>query len=204
MKSTKDNKSVLRFIMPYPICPNCGSPQEIDSETYYRYRGDIVCNHCKCRYYIEFGGYDGNTLGSSPKILEMPDKIDPKLLEGLTVPSIPKELYSVYKDAAKCLGFGVPKGAAVLCRYVVQLALTRKGIPDNPPGKMVDIAATKKLLSPLAISQCKAAAFIGGKAGHPQANRVENITPDDAHQALLVTKRVLLELFYPEGLRNEQ
>jgi hypothetical protein len=201
MKLTKK----LEPIMPYPICPNCGSQQILDSETYYRYKGDIVCGHCKCRYYIEFGGYDGNTLESSPKILELPDKIDPKLLEGLTVPSIPKELYSVYKDAAKCLGFGVPKGAAVLCRYVIQLALTLKDIPNNPPDKMIDIAAAKtpSLLSSMAIRQCKAATFMGGKAGHPQAKWVENVTPDDAHQALLVTKRVLLELFYPEGLRND-
>lgn len=195
----------LEPIMPYPICPNCGEPQAIDSETYYRYKGDIVCFNCKCRYYVEFGGYDGNNLESQPRIVEMPDKIDPKLLEGLIVPSIPKELYSVYKDAAKCLGFGVPKGAAVLCRYAVQLALIHKGIPDNRPEKMVDIATAKTppLLSPLAIKQCKAATFMGGKAGHPQANWVQNITLDDAHQALLITKRVLLELFYPDGLRND-
>jgi hypothetical protein len=70
---------------------------------------------------------------------------------------------------------------------------------------MVDIAAarTPSLLSPLAIRQCKAATFMGGKAGHPQDNWVENVTPDDAKQALLATKRVLLELFYPEGLRND-
>jgi len=201
MKSTDK----LEPIMPFPICPNCGSQQIIDSDTYYRYKGDIVCNHCKCRYYVEFGGYGGDILLSPPKILEMPDKIDPKLLEGLTVPIIPKELYSVYKDAAKCFGFGVPKGATVLCRYVIQLALKLKGIPDNPPEKMVDIAGSKTppLLSPLAIKQCKAATFMGGKAGHPQANWVENVTPDDAHQSLLATKRVLLELFYPEGLRND-
>jgi hypothetical protein len=201
MKQTK----VLEPIMPFPICPNCGSEQRIDSETYYRYKGDIVCFDCKCRYYVEFGGYDGNTLESQPKIVEMPDKIDPKLLEGLTVPSIPKELYSVYKDAAKCLGFGVPKGAAVLCRYVIQLALTLKDIPDSQPERMVDIAAAKKppLLSELAVRECKAATFMGGKGGHPQTNWIENVTLGDAHQSLLATKRVLLELFYPEGLRNE-
>lgn len=200
MKSTKG----LVPIMPYPVCPNCGSQQILDSETYYRYRGEIVCSNCKCKYHIEFGGYDGNTLENSPTIIEMPDKIDPKLLEGLVVPSIPKELYLVYKDAAKCLGFGVPKGAAVLCRYVVQLALIRKGISDDRPERMVDIASTKipPLLSSLAIKQCKAATFMGGKAGHPQANWVESITPDDAQQALHFTKRVLLELFYPEGLRS--
>lgn len=193
----------LRPIMPYPKCPNCGAQQILSDETYSHYTGDIVCEYCKCRYHISISGYD-SSLREPPRIVEMPDKIDPKLLEGLTVPTIPRELYAVYKDAARCLGAGVPKGAAVLCRYVVQLALIIKGIPDKRPEEMVNIAASKSppLLSPLASNQCKAAAFMGGKAGHPQENWIENITPDDAKQALLATKRVLLELFYPEGLRS--
>jgi hypothetical protein len=192
--------------MILPKCPNCGSQQILSESTYAFYRGDIVCPDCKCRYYVEFGGgFTGTFLEKPPKILEMPDKIDPKLLEGLTVSSIPKELYAVYKDAARCLGAGVPRGAAVLCRYVVQLALILKGIPDKRPEEMVNIATAKTppLLSTLASRQCKAATFMGGKAGHPQANWVENITTDDAKQALLVTKRVLLELFYPDGLRSD-
>jgi hypothetical protein len=204
MEST--DKSGLEPIMLLPKCPNCGSQQILDSETYYKYKGDLVCERCKCRFYVEFGGpLDVNRLLIPPKILEMPDKVDPKLLEGLTVASIPKELYGVYKDAARCLAAGVPKGAAVLCRYVVQWALILKGIPDKRPEEMVNIAAAKNppLLSPLADKQCKAATFMGGKGGHPQANWVENVTADDAKQALLVTKRVLLELFYPDGLRNE-
>lgn len=200
MKSTDK----LRFIMPYLKCPNCGSLQILDADTYGWYKGDIVCFDCRCRYYVEFGGgFDGVHLEKPPIVVEMPDKIDPKLLEGLVVPSIPKDLYAVYKDAARCLGAGVPKGAAVLCRYVVQLALKIKGIPENRPEEMVNIATAKKLLSPLADRQCKAATFMGGKAGHPQANWVENVTVDDAKQALLSTKRVLLELFHPEGLRND-
>jgi hypothetical protein len=203
MKST--DKLGFEPIMPYPKCPNCGSQQILSASTYAWYKGDVLCFDCKCRYYVKFGGPTGEYLEEPPILIETPDKIDPKLLEGLMVPSIPKELYAVYEDAAKCLGFGVPKGAAVLCRYVIQLALILKGIPDNPAERMVDIVAAKTppLLSPLAIKQCKAATFMGGKAGHPQANWVENVTPDDAQQSLLATKRVLLELFYPEGLRND-
>jgi uncharacterized protein YbbK (DUF523 family) len=197
------DKLVLEPVMLLPRCPNCGSQQVLDGDTYFRYKGELVCTNCKCRYYVEFTGFDGNILKSAPKIVEMPDKVDPKLLEGLTVPSIPKELYGVYKEAARCLGADAPKGAAVLCRHVVQLALIIKGVPDKRPDEMVNTAAATKLLSPLADKQCKAATFMGGKAGHPQANWVENVTADDAKQALLVTKRVLLELFYPDGLRNE-
>ena len=203
MEST--NELVLEDIMLRPKCANCGAQQSLDDQNYSRYKGDIVCEKCKCRFYVEFGGFYGNVLLKPPRIVEMPDKIDPKLLEGLTVASIPKELYGVYKDAARCLAAGVPKGAAVLCRYVIQWALILKGIPDKRPEEMINIAVAKNppLLSPLADRQCKAATFMGGKGGHPQANWVENITSDDAKQALLVTKRVLLELFYPDGLRNE-
>jgi hypothetical protein len=187
-----------------PNCPNCGKLQ-ILSDSYRYYRGDIVCVDCKCRYYIEFEGPYGQYLKKPPKVLETPDKIDPKLLAGLMVPVISKELYTIFLEAAKCLAAGAPKGAAVLCRYAVQLALSLNGIPDKRPEEMVNIAAarTPPLLSPLAVNQCKAAAFIGGKAAHPQLNWIENIGPDDAKQALLVTKRVLLELFNPKGLTSQ-
>jgi hypothetical protein len=201
------NELVLEDIILRPKCPNCGAEQNLEKSNYLYYKGDIVCDKCKCRFYVEFGGFlNGELLLKPPKILEMPDKIDPKLLKGLKVDSIPKELYGVYEDAARCLGAGVPKGAAVLCRYVIQWALMLKGIPDKRPEEMINIAIGKSppLLSPLADKQCKAATFMGGKGGHPQANWVENVTSDDAKQALLVTKRVLLELFYPDGLRNEK
>ena len=187
-------------IMPYPRCPNCGSLQSLDRYTYGWYKGDIVCVDCKCRYYVEFGGPDGDNLEKSPKLLETPDKIDPKLLAGLMVPAIPKELFAVYKEAAQCLAAGAPRGAAVLCRYVIQQALLLRGIPDQPPQTMVNIAHSKKLLSDTAHLQSSAAVFMGGKAGHPQHNWADKIGPDDAKQALLLTKRVVLELFYPAGL----
>ena len=197
---------VLENIMMMLKCPSCGAQQILDSATYYGYKGELVCDQCKCRFYVEFGGpLTGDMLMKPPRILKMRDKVDAKLLGDLKVGSIPKELYGVYEDAARCLAAGVPKGAAVLCRYVVQWALILKGIPDKRPEEMVNIATAKNppLLSPLADRQCKAATFMGGKGGHPQANWVENVTSDDAKQALLVTKRVLLELFYPEGLRNK-
>jgi hypothetical protein len=201
MKST--DELALEDIMLKPKCPNCGATQELDSDLYCRYKGAIVCDKCKCKFYVQFGwrAFIGDTIIEPPRILEMPDKVDPKLLEGLKVESIPEELYGVYEDAARCLGAGVPKGAAVLCRYVIQWALMVKGIPDRRPEEMINIAAAKNppLLSKLADRQCKAATFMGGKGGHPQVNWVENITSDDAKQALLVTKRVLLELYQEEG-----
>jgi|GEM_PF-2757303 len=187
--------------MPYPRCPHCGSYQILDRETYRYYKGSITCFDCKGRYYVEFGdsanapSYSGNTLLSEPRPIG-----DPELMRGLTVPAIPKSLYYVYEEAVLALAVGIPKGTALLCRYVVQQALLLKGIPDQEPQKMVNIARNKNFLSELAIRQCSATVFMGGKAGHPQANWVENINPNDAKQALLVTRRILLELFNPGGL----
>lgn len=197
---TIDKNKSLEPIMPYPICPNCGATQVLDSNTYFGYKGEVTCSKCKCVYHIELCVFD-NHLERPLTIVEMPDKVDPKLLEGLTVPVIPKDLYSVYHDAARCLGAGVPKGAAVLCRYAIQAALILKDIPEDNVEKMINIANARGLLSPLGINQCKAAAFMGGKGGHPQANWLDNIGVDDARQALLITKRVLLELFNPDSLR---
>ena len=198
---TTDKNKPLEPIMPYPICPNCGKTQLIDDRTYHHYRGPITCPKCRCVYDVDLDEYD--TLRRPPIIVEMPDKVDPKLLESLTVPVIPKDLYSVYHDAARCLGAGVPKGAAVLCRHAIQAALILKGIPEDNVEKMINVASAKGLLSPLGINQCRATAFMGGKGGHPQSNWLDNINIDDAKQALLATKRVLLELFNPSELSNK-
>lgn len=199
---TTDKNKPLEPIMPYPICPNCGATQILDINTYFGYKGEVTCPKCRCVYYVAFNIFD-NHLEQPPRIVETPDKIDPKLLEGLTEPIIPEELYSVYHDAARCLSAGVPKGATVLCRYVIQAALLIKDIPEDKVEKMINVANAKGILSPLGINQCKATAFMGGKGGHPQDNWLDNIGVDDARQALLVTKRVLLELFNPSGLNGK-
>ncbi len=189
----------LRWIMPYPRCPHCGSIQLLESDTYRSYRGEITCFDCKGKYYVEFGDnvrVSGHTLISPPRPMG-----DPQLLKGL-MPILPNAIYVVYEEATRCLAFGVPRGAAVLCRYAVQLALILKGIPDKQPEEMVNIAAVKNppLLSEIAVRQCRAATFMGGKAGHPQSNWAENIGENDAKQALLASRRVLLELFNPSSL----
>ncbi|MBA7664166.1 hypothetical protein ES703_72221 [subsurface metagenome] len=199
--NTQPKNKPLEPIMPYPKCPHCGSSQILDDETYKYYKGSITCFDCKGRYYVEFGdsanapSLSGRTLLSEPRPIG-----DPELMKGLTVPAIPNPLYSVYEEAVLALAVGIPKGAALLCRYVVQQALLLKGIPDQNPQNMVNVARNKKLLSELATKQCSATVFMGGKAGHPQTNWVENIGPNDAKQALLVTRRILLELFNPSSL----
>lgn len=197
-----DNNEPFEPIMPYPICPNCGQAQFLDASTYFGHKGEVTCSQCKCVYHIELNVFD-NHLEKPLTIVEMPDKVDPKLLEGLTVPVIPKDLYSVYHDAARCLGAGVPKGAAVLCRHAIQTALILKDIPEDNIEKMINVANAKGLLSPLGIHECRAAAFMGGKGGHPQSNWLDNINTDDAKLALLATKRVLLELFNPSEISNK-
>jgi hypothetical protein len=171
---TTDNNEPFEPIMPYPRCPNCGKQQELDERTYHCYSGNITCHYCRCVYDIAFNNYGHITR--RPTMVETPDKIDSKLLEGLTVPVIPKDLYSVYHDAARCLGAGVPKGAAVLCRHAIQAALILKDIPEDNVERMINVASAKGLLSPLGINQCRAAAFMGGKGGHPQSNWLDNMS----------------------------
>ncbi len=88
----------------------------------------------------------------------------------------------------------------MLCRYAVQRALLLKDIREDKPETMVNIARRRDLLSEIAVRNCRAAVFMGDKAGHPQSDPLDNITDADAKQALLATRRVLLELFNPAGV----
>jgi hypothetical protein len=180
----------LKPIMPYPLCPHCGATIALDDVTHRGYDGNITCFECPSRFHIKVADESWPRLLSPPRPLG-----DPELLKGLTVPIVPKSLYNVYEKATLSLAAGIPEGAAFLCRYVIQQALLLKGIPDEAPDKMVNIAHSKKLLSETAFRQASAAVFMGGKAGHPQANWLDNIRSDDAKQALLLTRKILLELF---------
>lgn len=193
----------LEPIMPFPECPRCGAPKVLDLHTYKYYNGAVTCYECKGKFEIRLGdtnrvmGGDGGTLLSPPRPVG-----DPEILEGLSVSAIPPELYLDFQDAAMCLAFGVPRGTAVLCRHAIQRALLLKDVPDRKPVDMINIARSKNLLSETAALQCSAAIFMGGKGAHPQVDELENIGENDARQALLMTRRVLLELFHPEGLRD--
>ena len=190
----------LEPIMPYPICPYCGARQVLDATTYAGYKGMVTCHDCKGRYQIALGNAPGRlggggTLQSSPKPIG-----DPELLRGLTVPPIPLELFRDCEEAAFCLSVGASRASAVLCRYAIQRALLLNGVPESPPGRMVHVARSNKLLSETAFRQASAAVFMGGKAGHPQSDWLDNVGPEDAKQSLLCTRRILLELYHPVAL----
>lgn len=186
-----------RPIMPYPTCCHCGAEISLDDVTYRGYEGSITCSKCKGKFYIKIED------SLFPRVLCDPRPLgDPELLKGLSVPVVPKPLYKAYEEANLALAVGIPKGAAVLCRYVVQKALLDRGIPEDKADKMVNVARQKGLLSEMAYRQASAAVFIGGKAGHPQDDWLENVGPDEAKQTLLCTKRILLELYNKSELKE--
>ena len=189
--------------MPYPICPHCGTPQVLDARTYGHYKGPVTCGHCQGKYHVAlgddfnagmlFGRGPGGVLLSAPRPLG-----DPELLKALTAPTIPGPLYRDFAEAARCLEMDVPRATTMLCRHAIQRALLLKGVADDQPEKMVNVAWQQEILSPMAHRQCSAAVFMGGKGSHPQSDWADQIGADEAKQALLVTKRVLLELFNPD------
>ncbi|MDA0265268.1 MAG: hypothetical protein O2803_14140, partial [Chloroflexi bacterium] len=199
-------------IMPYPICPHCGTTQQLDERTYGRYKGPITCYACKGRYTVEFAGELFRDLlgqnqrslqGNGGVMISPPQPLgDQTLLLGLSSPPLPTEMYRAFADAVTGLATSPPTMVAVLCRYIVQSALLIKGIPDEPPAKMVNLAAQRSLLSEMALQSCRAAVFMGGKGAHPQQDWVYQVGLDDAKQAVLATKRVLLELFNPDAVQD--
>src|SRR3990167_1936064 len=206
-------KDELRPIMPYPVCPHCGENQILDLMTYGHYKGPIRCPKCKGLYEVEFGGTwkqnpktfqyfltrvdGGGHLISSPRPLG-----DPELLKGITDSCVPNEISQDFEDAVNGLATSPPRLVAVACRYTIQRALLLKEIPDGEPQKMLNTARQKQppLISEMVLRQCSAAIFMGGKGGHQQQHWTEQVGPNDAKQAVLATRRVILELFNPAAL----
>ena len=120
---------------------------------------------------------------------------DPELMRGLEELVIPASILKDFEDASRCADYGIPRAAAVLCRSAVQGALLHKGIPDAPPQTMVNNARRTCVLSEMIHRLCLAAVFLGGKGGHPQTHWTDDIGGHEAQEALIVTRRILLELF---------
>ena len=184
--------------MPFPICPHCGETQTLDRETYSGYRGSITCGACKWPYEVSL---TGSMLSSRVTLTSPPiPVVDSELLA--QIPGVPGKIWRTFMSAARCLAFKEPLGSAVLCRRVVQHSLLAKGLDEGAPSKMVDLARQQGLLSEIAYRNCRAAVFMGGKAAHPQSDPLDEITKDDARQAILATRAILRELFKASPASN--
>lgn len=187
--------------MPLPKCPFCAHEEEFDSRTYGYYKGPVTCELCKKRYYVEFGNRSGpewNGVEVGGELLAPIRPVgNPALLEDLEDANIPESILRSFKEASTCSDYGVPRGAAVLCRIAIQEALLHHGVPDKRPEEMVNIARSKGILSEMTYRLCLASVLLGGRGAHPQQHWLDEIGDQEAQQALLVTRRVLLDLFPP-------
>ena len=188
--------------MPIPYCPTCGAKQHLDNDTYDGYEGPVTCGACRFPYEVTISTAHPYMGPRQPARLTSPPKavVPPELLE--EIPRVPGKTWQNLVSAARCLAFNEPLAAAVLCRHVIQDALLAVGLEDGPPDKMVERARRQGLLSEMTYRNCKATVFIGGKAAHPQADPLDEVTRDDARQALLATRTVLRELFRAGGQRE--
>ena len=188
--------------MPTPYCPTCGAEQYLDKDTYDGYKGPVTCGACKFPYEVTISTAHSVTGFRQPARLTSPPRsvIPAEMLE--EIPRVPGKIWPTLVSAARCLAFNEPLAAAVLCRRVVQHALLAVGLEDGPPTKMVDQARSQGLLSEMAYRNCMAAVFMGGKAAHPQADPLDEVTRDDARQALWATRAALREMFRPSGQRG--
>ena len=90
-----------------------------------------------------------------------------------------------------------------MSRYAIQSSLLERGIPDMNVMKMVHRARADGLLSNIAVSRCEAVIFIGNSGGHPQIEMIRRIGPEDALEGLRLARRVLLELYDPASITDE-
>ena len=104
------------------------------------------------------------------------------------------------ESAVRCLEIGEFLATAMLCRRCVQSALKMKGIREDTPSKMINIARQQNVLSELAKKQSDAVTFMGNKAAHATDDPLLNLVESDVRQGLQMVRRILLELFDPDQL----
>lgn len=176
--------------MPFPKCPRCGSAIELEKTTYEGYSGPLTCATCLAESDIH--------IDHMGQLQSIRPRIDPALLAG--IPSAPPECFRDYQAAVKCFGAGIPKAAAVMCRYALQRGLGERGIAPGTAEAMRQVAMRQKppLLSEMTMLMLRDAVWIGGRAGHPQAEIEYDVGAEEARHALDLTKRILIELFPQE------
>ena len=207
--------------VPNIACGHCGENLYYELPTYEYWDNLEVCRHCKRRFKLRIGTLwirQGQREGEGTTIppfnsagemrpggvlLENTPVVAPEIVQGLNSPHIPSTVAQAMQEAIKGIEWGLCQSAAVMCRVALQAALLEKGIPESSPMRMIDTAKCQGLLSAIAVSRCRALVFIGNSGAHPQVDLLKNIGLDDVIEGAKLTKRVLLELFDPIAISND-
>ena len=173
--------------LSYPLvrvkCPYCDKVMVFSLPEYAFYDGPVGCEHCHRKSRLRIGGYYngnyGGTLTTSEPVWRGGRPLTPGGLLLSIEPVVPTDLVLGDSDkipdgprhdlesAVRCLEIGQFQATAMLCRRCVQSALKTKGIPEDAPSRMIDIARQQGTLSELANKQSDAVTFMGNKAAHP-------------------------------------
>ena len=197
-------------------CPYCDNMMEFPLPEYAFHVGTVGCEHCHRKSRLRIGGYyndiySGTKATSQPvwrggryltpggRLLSIEPVVSPELVVGYSreIPDGPRQ---DLESAVRCLEIGEFRASAMLCRRCVQSALKIKGIPEDAPSKMINIARQRGTLSELAKKQSDAVTFMGDKAAHPLDDPLLELGQSDIRQGLQMVRRILLELFDPDQL----
>ena len=136
---------------------------------------------------------------SGGRLLSIKPVVPVEMVLGISK-KIPTELRQDLDSAVKCFEIEEYKSTAMLCRRCVQSALKNRGIPEDSPSRLVNIARRRGVLSELAKKQSEAVTFMGNKAAHPQDDPLLDLSKSDVLQGLQMVRRILHELFDPDRL----
>ena len=196
-------------------CPYCDASMTFSLPEYEFHKGVVGCEHCHRKSDLRIGGYyrgwanstlrttepvwDNGVPISGGRLLSIKPVVPVEMVLGVSK-KIPAELRQDIDSAVKCFEIAEYKATAILCRRCVQSALKNRGIPEDSPSRMVNIARQRGVLSELAKKQSDAVTFMGNKAAHPQDDPLLDLSKSDVLQGLQMVRRILLELFDPDRL----
>lgn len=121
-----------------------------------------------------------------------------RLLDRATLPRLPVEgeIASSLREATRALNAGAPRAASVMLRRAVELWCAEAGGEGNLAAKIATLQTTGRI-RPVTAAGLHAVRFLGNDAAHVDSRHYDDLTIDDALEALNLVVRLIQQASRP-------
>ena len=195
-------------------CPHCLSVVHLPLPTYAWYNGEVGCQDCQSRFTVRIGSWErslqggpqgrttpfGNTvqggiLLAPPKLLTEGQGLPRILTRDIDSSQLPDEVKTAIRGAIRHYDRADHLASIIRCRSTLEIALAEVTIPRDHLAVMSKRARANGVITEGVDNLCRAVAFFGGKAAHPQSRPELQVTRQDALTVICITIQVLRHLF---------
>lgn len=184
------------------ICPHCehksyfkpvGGAYREQEGSYQRLCEAARCESCK-KFVLVVGIRNLNLGGGTPFLLEAfyplgkpNDNVDA---------AVPPAIANDFKEALRCRWIGANKATVTMCRRAIQASCLEKKADKSKKlvGQIDELAKNGIITEPLR-QFAHAVRLEGNDGAHPDADGLENVTPEDADDIIAFTREYMHHVY---------